>query len=68
MKLQGTKLCVNCESIYEGPGPCPTCSSETFIWLYAALGTTLDSEARSVRTGLKGDFKPRRHEVVPTLN
>ncbi len=41
MKLRTSKLCVNCESIYEGPGPCPDCASEVFFWVYQALGTAL---------------------------
>ena len=43
MKLQTTKLCVNCESIYEGKGSCPYCRSEVSIWLFRALGTALES-------------------------
>lgn len=42
MKLQTTKLCVNCESLYEGVGRCPFCRSEVFVWLFRALGTALD--------------------------
>ena len=41
MKLQTSKLCVNCESLYEGTKSCPYCRSEIFIWLFRALGTTL---------------------------
>ncbi len=41
MKLRTSKLCVNCESIYEGAGPCPDCASEVFFWVYQALGTAL---------------------------
>ncbi len=41
MKLRTSKLCVNCESIYEGAGPCPDCSSEVFFWVFQALGTAL---------------------------
>lgn len=43
MKLQTTKLCVNCENIYEGTKSCPYCRSEVFIWLFRALGTTLEA-------------------------
>ena len=42
MKLQDSKLCVNCESLYEGTTSCPYCQSEVFVWLFRALGTTLD--------------------------
>jgi len=42
MKLQTSKLCVNCESLYEGTESCPYCRSEVFIWLFRALGTTLE--------------------------
>jgi|MudIll2142460700_1097286.scaffolds.fasta_scaffold28682_3 hypothetical protein len=42
MKLQKSKLCVNCESIYEQHAPCPFCGSEIFVWLSRALGTALE--------------------------
>ena len=42
MKLQNSKLCVNCESLYEGTNACPYCQSGVFVWLFRALGTTLD--------------------------
>jgi hypothetical protein len=42
MKIQTSKLCVNCESLYEGNGPCPFCRSEVFVWLFRALGTALE--------------------------
>jgi hypothetical protein len=45
MKLRTSKLCVNCESIYEGAGPCPDCASEVFFWVYQALGTVLAPQA-----------------------
>jgi hypothetical protein len=45
MKLRTSKLCVNCESIYEGAGPCPDCASEIFFWVYQALGTALTPKA-----------------------
>jgi RNA polymerase subunit RPABC4/transcription elongation factor Spt4 len=44
MKLQNSKLCVNCESLYEGTTSCPYCQSEVFVWLFQALGTTLDPD------------------------
>jgi RNA polymerase subunit RPABC4/transcription elongation factor Spt4 len=44
MKLQNSKLCVNCESIYEETTSCPYCQSEVFVWLFQALGTTLDPD------------------------
>ncbi len=68
MKLQETKLCVNCETLYEGPGPCPSCASKTFIWLYPVLGTVLEPDAYGLRQGLKGDLKHLRSKVVPALN
>jgi hypothetical protein len=46
MKLQTTKLCVNCESLYEGIGPCPYCRSEVFLWLFRALGTVLEADPK----------------------
>jgi len=45
VKLQTTKLCVNCESIYQGNSPCPYCRSEIFLWLFRVLGTALGSNA-----------------------
>jgi hypothetical protein len=44
MKLETTKLCVNCESIYEGNRSCPYCRSEVFLWLFRVLGTALGAE------------------------
>ncbi len=44
MKLQTTKLCVNCESLYEEIGPCPYCRSEVFVWLFQALGTVIEND------------------------
>ena len=48
MKLQKTKLCVNCESLYEGAESCPDCGSEVLIWLFRALGTTLETNTEEV--------------------
>jgi hypothetical protein len=45
MKLQDSKLCVNCESLYEGIASCPYCRSEVFVWLSRALGTALKKDA-----------------------
>jgi hypothetical protein len=45
MKLETTKLCVNCESIYEGNRSCPYCRSEVFLWLFRVLGTALGADA-----------------------
>jgi hypothetical protein len=45
MKLETTKLCVNCESIYEGNRSCPYCRSEVFLWLSQVLGTALGADA-----------------------
>jgi len=42
MKLQNSKLCVNCECLYEGIGPCPDCASEVFLWAFQGLGTALE--------------------------
>ncbi len=44
MKLQNSKLCVNCESLYDGVNSCPYCRSEVFVWLSRALGTTIEPE------------------------
>lgn len=41
MRLQDSKLCVNCESIFEENGHCPYCSSDTFLRLAQVLGTVL---------------------------
>jgi hypothetical protein len=46
MKLESTKLCVNCESIYEGNRSCPYCRSEVFLWLFRVLGTALGADAK----------------------
>jgi hypothetical protein len=45
MKLENTKLCVNCESIYEANRSCPYCRSEVFLWLFRVLGTALGADA-----------------------
>ncbi len=42
MKLRNAKLCVNCESLYEGVGQCPDCSSEVFLWVFQTLGTAIE--------------------------
>jgi len=44
MKLQKSKLCVNCESLYEQSAPCPYCGSEIFMWLSRALGTAIEED------------------------
>jgi hypothetical protein len=44
MKLEKSKLCVNCEALYEQPAPCPYCGSEIFVWLSRALGTTVEQD------------------------
>ena len=44
MKLQKSKLCVNCESLYEQSTPCPYCGSEIFMWLSRALGTAIEED------------------------
>ncbi len=41
MRLQDSKLCVNCESIFEEKGHCPYCASDTFLQLSQVLGTVL---------------------------
>lgn len=43
MKLQTSKLCVNCETLYEGIGSCPYCGSEVVVWLFRALGTAIEA-------------------------
>ena len=48
MKLQTTKLCVNCESLYEEFSTCPYCGSEVFIWLFRALGTVLEENPEQI--------------------
>jgi hypothetical protein len=50
MKLQKSKLCVNCESIYEQHTPCPFCGSEIFVWLSRALGTALEESVEETDT------------------
>jgi len=62
MKLQTSKLCVNCESLYEGIGPCPYCRSEVFLWLNRVLGTTLESNMEQFfdnTLGIKEGAAPR---------
>ncbi len=44
MKLQNTKLCVNCESLFEDSSSCPYCQSGVFVWLIQALGTTINPD------------------------
>ncbi len=41
MKLEKSKLCVNCEALYEQSAPCPYCGSEIFVWLSRVLGTVI---------------------------
>ena len=55
MKLRTSKLCLDCESIYEGGGPCPDCASEVFFWVFQALGTALNPMGMKARNdGLEG--------------
>ncbi len=74
MKLQTTKLCVNCESLYEEIGPCPYCGSEVIVWLFRALGTTVEDymeEMTDSAMGMKEDtaIRPRVHpSVSPTAS
>ena len=67
MKLRTSKLCVNCESIYEGTGPCPDCASEVFFWVFQALGTALGPRGVKMRKeGLEGRKRiPSR--ILPSL-
>ena len=59
MKLQTTKLCVNCESLYEEIGPCPYCRSEVFVWLFRALGTAIEANTERMI-----DFPSARKEYA----
>lgn len=70
MKLQRTKLCVNCESVYEGNGPCPTCTSRIFIWLYPVLGTVLAPDGSKIQyqPALEGNFKALGNKVASSPN
>ncbi len=65
MKLRTSKLCVNCESIYEGPGPCPDCASEVFFWVFQALGTALGP--MGVKMGNEDPDGRKRISVLPSL-
>jgi hypothetical protein len=70
MKLQTSKLCVNCESLYEGISPCPYCRSEIFLWLNRALGTTLESNMEQIfddTLGIKEGAGPRP-QVHPSVS
>lgn len=60
MKLQTSKLCVNCESLYEGNITCPFCRSDVFVWLNRALGTTLEVNPEPV------SYFPAEEEVPPS--
>ena len=42
MKLEKSKLCVNCEALYEQSAPCPYCGSEIFVCLSRVLGTVIE--------------------------
>ena len=64
MKLQTSKLCVNCETLYEGTESCPYCRSEVFIWLFRALGTTLEpnpEEMDDCQLPIKENRAPQPH-------
>ncbi len=49
MKLKNSKLCINCEALYEDPGPCPDCASRVFLWLFPVLGTTIEKGAVKIQ-------------------
>jgi hypothetical protein len=66
MKLRTSKLCVNCESIYEGAGPCPDCASEVFFWVYQALGTAL--APKGFMTGEPGMRRRRPTAELPRIS
>jgi hypothetical protein len=44
MKLKSSKLCINCETLYEEPGACPQCGSQVFLRLSPVLGTILEED------------------------
>lgn len=50
MKLQNSKLCVNCESLFEETARCPYCGSEIVVWLSRALGTVLEENTADMDT------------------
>ncbi len=60
MKLRQTKLCINCEALYEDPGPCPDCASEVFLWLSPVLGTALTKEEVEVQ-----NYEPIVKDNIP---
>ncbi len=64
MRLQKSKLCVNCESIYEQHGPCPYCGSEIFVWLSRALGTTIAEDGEEMN-GCGGEAQIRLASRAP---
>jgi hypothetical protein len=64
MKLQKSKLCVNCESIYEQHAPCPYCGSEIFVWLSRALGTTIAEDGEEMK-GCGGEAQVRLAARAP---
>ncbi len=49
MKLKSSKLCINCEALYEEPGPCPQCASRVFLRLFSVLGTILEEDKRQAQ-------------------
>ncbi len=49
MKLKNCILCINCETLYEEPGPCPRCASRVFLRLFSVLGTILEEDKRQAQ-------------------
>ena len=49
MKLKNSILCINCETLYEEPGPCPKCASRVFLLLFSLLGTILEEDKREAQ-------------------
>ena len=64
MKLQKSKLCVNCEAIYEQHAPCPYCGSDIFVWLSRALGTAIHEDWEEMN-GCGAETKARRALRAP---
>ncbi len=49
MKLKNSVLCINCETLYEEPGPCPQCASQVSLRLFPLLGTILEEDKREIQ-------------------
>lgn len=55
MKLNGTKLCLQCDEVYEGDRDrCPDCGEEEFKWLESWLLPPEEKDVYTRMTGVQG--------------